>query len=145
MFPFRLAGLSRETRLPSSKVVRASEFDCRVGLSALTQQSVLYTLTNLQRGRAGTRFRGNQLSPDLIGLLPLDPGLGSDLHVSTPILASIGLSPDFALPRSRSSGFWSQSCDLRPLSDPIPHLHLHCISNMSFHESNSHCLYNVEV
>lgn len=67
---------------------------------------------DLQEGLAGTSFGGNQLSPSLIGLLPLGPGQGSDLHVSTPIQASTGLSPSFALPRPRSLGFGSQGCDL---------------------------------
>jgi|BEDMetMinimDraft_2_1075160.scaffolds.fasta_scaffold04441_1 hypothetical protein len=73
----------------------------------------------LQEGQAGTCFGGNQLSPSLIGLLPLGPGQGSDLHVSTPIQASTELSLSFTLPRPRSLGFGSQDCDLGSIRTPL--------------------------
>ena len=87
-------------------------------LGPLHTPSVLYTAVSLRAGRAGTRFGGNQLSPSLIGLLPLAPGQGSDLHVSTPIRASTGLSPGFTLPRARSLGFWSHGRDSGPFQTP---------------------------
>ena len=37
---------------------------------------------------------------------------------STPLRASTGVSPGFALPPPRSPGFWSHGCDSRPLQTP---------------------------
>ena len=37
---------------------------------------------------------------------------------STPLRASIGVSPDFTLPRPRSPGFWYHDCGFGPFQTP---------------------------
>src|SRR5436190_1321979 len=60
-------------------------------------------------------FGRNQLLPDSIGFSPLTPGHPKGLYHNR-YQASTPLSRSFTLPRARSSGFGSLSCD-------CPHFH----------------------
>ena len=119
MFPSRPAGFSRGTRLRPSKAPAGSEFEREARPSRpLTPQSVLYPAGCLRAGLAATSFGGNQLSPSLIGLLPLGPGQGRRIARQHPCGPPPGFRPASPCPGLDRSVSGSHGSDSGPFQTP---------------------------